>query len=105
MSLIKKKTLIVGLGVSGLSAARHLMVARVPFDVADKNAGHVRSSLQSISESISESVSKMSVAEHASASHSDESGSVVKDDLVSKVIEDEWTSELFLRYELSLIHI
>lgn len=80
MSLLKKKNLIVGFGVSGRSVARHLLSMGVSFDVADQKVELARSSLQDCANS------------HP---RSDISG--------VRVIGGEWTAELLSSYECLIV--
>jgi len=89
MSALDRKTLIVGFGISGMSAARHLMAKGVPFDIADQNVEHVRSSLASVA------AEKNIKGVAGNAGHN-----ALENDIERcHVVEGVWTDELFLRYE------
>ena len=78
MNSLKKNTLIVGFGISGMSTARHLLATGVPFDVADQNIERATLSLQEMA-----------------------TGNLDISDI--KVIEDDWTAELFSRYQCLVV--
>ena len=78
MSSLKKNTLIAGFGSSGMSTARHLLATGVPFDVADQNIERATLSLQEMA-----------------------TGNLDISDI--KVIEDDWTAELFSRYQCLVV--
>ncbi len=80
MNSLTKKTLIIGFGVSGISAAHHLLASGVPFDVADQNVERATAALQGMA--------------------ADKSHTGVND---VRVVADEWTAELFLRYQCLIV--
>lgn len=80
MNSINKKTLIIGFGVSGISAAHHLLAAGVPFDVADQNVERATAALQDMTVSTSE-----------------------RDVSDVCVVADAWTAELFSHYQCLVV--
>ena len=74
------KVLIVGFGVSGTSAARHLFAKNVQFDIADQNVARAESALRDM----------------AQQCPGVDAGAV-------SVVDEAWTVDLFLRYDCLVV--